>query len=168
MNWKILLSIAIIGLLGFVALLVYVNRESDPDKLFANLIEQMNEGKYEDIYENSSELLRLNVDKAEFSERMNNVYRKLKQTDGKLNFRRDKEEETSIFKIQRNSDEAVSRSSPNTQNFIIERLGNGDDEITVMIFWDKNGLVPKFSDIAIFPNNDQRQDLRVVGLLYKK
>jgi hypothetical protein len=166
-NWKILLSIAILAL-GFVAFLGYVSRESDPDRLFAALIKQMQKGNYEDIYENSSDLLQLNVNKAEFTQRMSEALRKIKQVDGELNFRRDKEEETSIFTIQRNSDKAIGRSSPNTQNFVIERLGNGGNEIMVMVFWDEKGLFPKFGDLTILPINNERQDLRVKGIVYKK
>lgn len=76
MNRKILLALAILGL-GFVAFLGYINRESNPDRLFASLVEQMQKGDYENIYEKSSRFLQTNAkNKETFTKRINIALKK--------------------------------------------------------------------------------------------
>lgn len=168
MNRKtLLILIAVVGLC-FIAFLGYVKRASDPDRLFSDLINQMKTGKYKDIYANSSDFLHLNADKEKFTERMADALEKMKRADVDLNFSRDKEEEISIENIQRESDRAVGRATPNNTIFVIQKLGTGDNAVSVLIFWEHRGLFPKFSDLAIMPIQSERQDLRVKGIAYQK
>ncbi len=167
MNWKILILLAIV-VLGFISFLGYRNQQSDPDKLFANLIEQVQEGKFENIYANSSDFLQLNANKEKFTDRMIDALEKMKQADGDLNFKRDLEREASIEYIERESDKVIGRNTPNDRILVIQKLGTGDNEVTVLLFWEYRGLIPKFNDLAVMPKHSERQDLYVKGIAYKK
>ena len=164
-KWKTLLLIAILGL-SMVAFGGYVKRAADPDKLFADLIDKMKAGKYEDIYDDSSDLLQLNADPEDFRERMSDALEKMKSADGGLNFERDKELEQRIDFMQRESDKAVGRKTPNNRILMIQKLGTGDNEVTVLLFWRYSGLFPEFNDLAVMPKKTERQDLRVKGITY--
>lgn len=166
MNRKILIPIVII-ILAFVAFWGYAKRESDSDRIFANLISKMKEGKYKDIYENSSDFLHLNADEEKFTERMKDALEKMKKADGDLNFERNREGESILKNMERETDKAVGRETPNNRILVIQQLGEGDNKVTVLLFWEHRGLFPKFNDLAVIPTNNERQDLRVKGIAYK-
>lgn len=164
-GWKLVLLIAVFGL-SLVAFAGYVNRSSDPDRLFADLINNMKTGRYEDIYANSADLLHLNVDHKNFKERMTDALEKMRKADGNLNFVRDKDWEQRNAQRQRESDKAVGRKTPNDLIFVFQELGTGDDKVTVLLMWQHKGLFPEFVNLSVMPNNSERRDLFVKGILY--
>lgn len=164
MNWKILLSITIIGA-GFVAFLGYLNRESDPDRLFANLIVQMQEGKYEEIYENSSQFLQINAENKEiFTARMNVALEKMKQADENLIFQRDELTEKTLYEVTNNS----RRDNSGKTIWTVHKLGIGENQVDVTASWSNyEGLSPKLVDLSVRPKSEKEYISALLGTLPK-
>ena len=154
MNWKILLSAAIVSL-SFIAFLVYVNRESDPDRLFTNLIMQMQEGQYEAIYENSSDFLKLNAkNKQTFAERMSNALEIMKQADSNLDFQRDSAMERTLDEVTDNG-----RNESGKHFWIVNKLGSNNDSVQIVASYDNNGLFPKLIDLTVRSKSNKQQKI---------
>ena len=97
---------------------------------------------------------------------MNDALQKMKKADGDLNFKRDRQTEERILLSQGERDKVLGRETPNNRVFMIHRLGTGDNEVTVLMFWEHKGFFPKFNDLAVMPNHKERQDLSVKGIAY--
>lgn len=164
MNWKILMAIVIIGL-SFVAFLGYVNRESDPDRLFANLVEQMQEGKFEDIYKNSSHFLQINANNKEtFTERMNIALEKMTQADNKLDFQRDEAEEKFL------SETINVGHQDDAGKFIltVRKLGVGENQVEVKARWSNyEGFFPKLVDLSVRKESEKEYISALLGTVPK-
>jgi len=165
MNWKILLSIAIVGLLSFVAFLGYVNRESNPDRLFANLIGQMQNGKLENIYEKSSNFLQINAENKEvFAERMSIALDKMKRADEKLEFQREESTEKVLTEVTRNSRESNSGRTIWT----VKKLGMGENQVEVTASWNNyGGFLPKLVDLSVRKKSKKEYISALLGTLPK-
>jgi|GEM_PF-6885756 len=126
------------------------------ERLIKNLNSQLKEEKFEQLYEEACDLLRLNVTKEKFIKRMRIAAARLKAIDGNLAFQRDLETEKSIRWIT-DDDESVLLTAYQT----LERNGKS---VTVSISWTSEG---KFFDLCVLPTRGTSQEYQVYGVAGK-
>ena len=161
MSRKILV-LSVIVVLGFAAFLVYLKRESDPDRLFANLIKQMQEENYEDLYEHSSNFLQVNAKNKEvFTERMRVALEMMKIADNELNFQRDTRHEQTLYEVTKNArDDKAGKNI-----WTVHKLGAGENQVDVVSSWDHNGIFPKLVDLTVYPKSEKQSMSALLGKL---
>lgn len=126
------------------------------ERLMKNLNSQLKEEKFEQLYEEASDLLRLNVDKEKFITRMKIAAAKLKAIDGNLAFQRDIETEKRIRAITED-DESVLLT-------VYQRLEKDNKSVLVSVSWTSKG---KFLDLSVLPTQGTSEEYRVYGVAGK-
>jgi|SRR5215831_10731161 len=116
---------------------------------------QLRDGRFDELYDESSDFLHANVSRAEFIRRMKIVATKFKAVDPTLNMERDANLEKGLFGSR---DEETVRAA-------IYRLRKDDQSLTIMIDWDQNG---KLWDLSAFPSDGLAEGCRIPGVTYQQ
>jgi hypothetical protein len=119
--------------------------------LVATLTSRLREEKFEQLYDDTWENVRLNVTKQKFVERMKIAVGKMKEIDQDLNFQKDISEE---MLLKSDSGRFVSA----------HKLQKDGKSVLVFFFWDENG---GFSDLGVSPDEGTSDEYAVYGVSYK-
>jgi hypothetical protein len=138
-----LLVVAVVGHLIF--------SKPSKERLIKNLNSQLREEKFEQLYEEADDSVRLNVTKERFVKRMKMTVTKLKTIDQDLNFQRDTSMENGFL-----GDDLLIRS--------VQELEKGDKSVSMLVHWDVDG---KFFDMSVLPNSGTSEEFRVIGVSAK-
>jgi hypothetical protein len=138
-----LLVVALVGHLIF--------SKPSKERLIKNLNSQLREEKFEQLYEEADDSVRLNVTKERFVKRMKMTVTKLKTIDQDLNFQRDTSMENGFL-----GDDLLIRS--------VQELEKGDKSVSMLVHWDVDG---KFFDMSVLPNSGTSEEFRVIGVSAK-
>lgn len=138
-----LLVVAVVGHLIF--------SKPSKERLIKNLNSELREEKFEQLYEEADDSVRLNVTKERFVKRMKMAVTKLKAIDENLNFQKDTAREMGFL-----GDDPLIRS--------VQELENGDKSVSVLVHWDVDG---KFFDMSVLPNPGTSEEFRVLGVSAK-
>lgn len=154
-----------LGLIILVALYFpFRSYQSNTDRLFARFSEQLKEERFEEIYNESSDTMRVSVTKEEFVGRMKVAAAKLKEIDRDLSFRRDKEAEDFIDRVRLNSEGEISPTLLKTYQI----LEKENKSVLVMVYWDNTGFFPKFNDLSVQLKDKTPEYYAVKGINYLK
>jgi hypothetical protein len=151
-----LLAGAVVIVAFYGAFIIYKN---NPDRLFAALKQQLEEQRFEEVYDESGDLMHLNVTKEQFVVRMTDVVSKLKEIDENLNFQRDKATEAIV-------NGTGSQDSPLIM--VIQTLEKDNKSVAVMAIWRKQAQLTEFFDLAVLPKNSASKEFAVTGISYKE
>ena len=123
---------------------------SKPTKetLVKNLTAQLREEKFEQLYEDADDSLRLNVTKERFVKRMRMAVTKLKAIDRDLNFQTD-----TVMEMALQGDDLLIRS--------VQKLEKDRKSVSVLIHWDTEG---NFHEMSISPYQGTSEEYGVLGV----
>ena len=124
----------------------------DKDKLVERLNAQIKAGRFSEIYDDTSALLRLNVSREVFVFRMNRAVTKLRGLDPDLNLQRDREYEDSTQFI----DKGTLLKAYHT-------LSKDNKSVLIAYLWTTQG---ELEDIYVVPSNEASNDYSVPGVSY--
>ena len=128
--------------------------KANTDKLVQELASTLREENFDELYEQSSDLLHLNVTKEQFVRRMKIAAAKLKAIDEKLNFQRYREMEAALPA----TDESILMRA-------IRKIEKGDKSVSVLIYWDHQA---KFNNLVVLPEPGTSKEHEVLTILYKE
>ena len=140
-----LLAVAVIGYLIF--------SKPSKERLIKNLNSQLREEKFEQLYEEADDFVRLNVTKEKFVKRMKMAITKLKTIDENLAFQRDIATEKSMGTIN-GEDESLSLTA-------FQKLEKEGKSVLVSFTWTGKG---KFFDLWVMPTQGTSEEYRVLGV----
>jgi hypothetical protein len=143
-----LLAVAAIGYLNF--------GKPSRERLIKDLNSQLREGKFEQLYEEADDLVRLNVTKERFVKRMKMAVTRLKTIDENLAFQRDVATEDSL--------ETRNGDGESYSLFAFQKLEKGGKSVSVCFSWTRSG---KFLDLWAIPTNGTSEEYRVLGVSAK-
>jgi hypothetical protein len=115
------------------------------------LTSQLREEKFAELYDEADDMLRRNVTKDKFIQRMKVAVGKLKAIDENLDFKRDFEAEKGF-------------SDGPLLILVLQKLGTGNKSVLVMSHWNTNG---EFFDLAVLPETGTSDEFSVPGVLYQ-
>jgi hypothetical protein len=144
-----------IVLLAIAVSTFWIASKPSKEKLIKKLNSQLREDKFEQLYEEASDNLHLNVTKEQFVQRMKKAVLKLKAIDKNLNLQRDIETEK-MMKIT-GDDESILITA-------FQKLEMDGKSVLVAFYWTPKG---NFSDIQVFPNPGTSEEYRVYGVSYQ-
>ena len=127
------------------------------DKLVEDLNARLIEQSFEGLYDQSSDLLRLNVTKEQFVHRMKAAGARMRAVDPTLRFRRDRAQEESLDRVTGRYDSFQRRA--------IQRLGEEGKGVVVLSHWDGKG---KFESLTLLPEPGAAAGYKVHTILYKE
>lgn len=119
---------------------------------------QLREEKFEDIYDEASDSVHLNVNKEEFVRRMKVAVGKLKSIDKELAFQTGREIEWEVFGHSEYDDSSQFRR--------VQKLEKENISVGMLVYWENSGLFPKFNDFAVV-GGEYSQKYRTPGVSYK-
>lgn len=135
-----LLVVAVVGNLIF--------SKPSKERLIQNFNSQLREEKFEQLYEEADDSIRLNVTKERFVKRMRMAVAKLKAIDENLDFQKDTAREMGFL-----SEDPLIRC--------VQELENGDKSVSMLVHWDVDG---KFFEMTVLPNPGTSEEFRVIGV----
>jgi hypothetical protein len=150
-NKKVRPAIILIALLMLAVAGCLIFSKPSKERLLKNLSAQLREEKFEQLYEDADDSVRLNVAKEKFVQRMKKAATKLKEIDGDLNFQRDDETEE-MMKASRDD---------STQISTFQMLKKDGKSVLVAFYWTNKG---KFSDIWAIPTQGTSEEYGVLGV----
>ncbi len=132
---------------------------NNTDRLLAEFNSKLKEGRFEQLYDESSNSVHLNVTKDEFVRRMRVAVSKLKKIDENLNFQTSKQIETEIFGHEERDNSFSFRR--------VQRLNNANVSATILIYWHNEGIFPKFDDFHVGVPTTDWKEYGTPGVSYK-
>jgi len=148
-KWSLPILLALIAL----AVLSFFNfsnlRRPNKERLIANLASRIREEKFEQLYEEADESIRLNVTKERFIQRMKFAAVRLKAIDAGLNFKRDTGLERTL-----SPDDSILITA-------VEKLEGDGKTVTLLLSWNGKG---NFYNLSVHPENDTPQEYAVFGI----
>jgi len=144
------LSILIV-LLAIGVSIWWITRVPSKQALADKLNSQLREEKFAQLYDEADDMLRRNVTKEKFIQRMKVAESKLKAIDEKLDFKRDLEAE---------------KGFPDGRPVILvlQKLGTGNKSVLVMSHWNTKG---QFFNLAVLPEPGTSEEFGVHGVSYQ-
>lgn len=140
--------------LGFI---IYRN---DTDRMLTRFNTQLKEEKFEEIYDESSASVHLNVTKEEFVRRMRIAAGKLKSIDRELAFQMEREiEKQYLGEIDNNGYGQFRR---------LQKLDKDGVSVVIGVFWDDKGIFPKFNDFFVVTGDRDARKYATPGVSYNK
>jgi hypothetical protein len=139
------------ALLGLTAMSFLVYATPSKSTLLDRLTARLREGKFEQLYDESTDLLHRNVTRERFVHRMRDAVARMRAIDPGLNFKRDESMEEMLAHF---GDESVLKMAA-------EKLEGEGKSASVLIHWDGEG---NFSDISVLPGPETPQEYRVIGV----
>jgi hypothetical protein len=130
------------------------------ERLIKNLTAQLREEKFEQLYEEADDFVRLNVTKEKFVQRMKIAVAKLKAIDENLNFQRDMETEKSMKEIMK----GINEDAESSLITAYQKLEKDGKSVLVTFHWTTKG---NFFDIDAIPTQGTSEEYRVHGVSYK-
>ena len=128
--------------------------KANTDNLVQELTSNLREENFDGLYEQSSDLLHLNVSREQFVRRMKIAVTKLKAIDERLNFQRYREMETGLP----DTDDSISIRA-------VRKLEKGDKSARVLIYWDSKA---KSNNLVVLPEPGTSKEYEVLTILYKE
>lgn len=125
------------------------------DTLVENLNARLREESFDELYEQSSDHLHLNVRREQFVSRMKAVSARLKSVDGSLTFRRDPATE-GFLDSSRLTDNSFMRLA-------VRQVGDKPHGFTLLMYWDGKG---RFETLTVIPLAGDSADNRTSTILY--
>lgn len=149
-----------LGLIFIGALYIgLTNYRNDTDRLLTRFNAQLKEEKFEELYDESSDHLHLNVAREEFVRRMKVAVGKLKSIDPELAFQTGRELETEIF--------GRSENDGSDHLMRLQRLKKNDVSVGMLVYWDKGGIFPKFTDFGVIATGEDAHKYQTPSVSYK-
>ncbi|HEX8709431.1 MAG TPA: hypothetical protein VF723_14395 [Pyrinomonadaceae bacterium] len=153
-NTKFKPIIILIALLVLTVASYLIFSKPSTERLIKNLTVLLREEKFEQLYQEAEDSVRLNVTKEKFVQRMKIVVAKLKAIDEDLNFQRDDEAER-MMKASR--DDSIQISA-------FQRLGKDNKAVLVSFYWTNEG---NFRDMWVLPEAGTSEEYQVYGVSYQ-
>ena len=137
----------------------FTSYRNDTGRMLTKFNSQLKEEKFEELYDESSETVHLNVTKEEFVRRMKVAVRKLKNIDQDLNFQTGEHIEREIFLAEED----------NTYSFrSVQKLEKDNISAVISIYWQNSGIFPKFSDFNVITQSEYSEKYGTPGVSYNK
>ena len=137
----------------------FMNYRNNIDRLLTRFNSQIKEGKFEQLYEESSDSFHLNVTKEEFVHRMKIAVGKLKNLDANLDFKTEKQIEWEYFGKDEYDD--------STQFRRIQKLEKDNVSAVILVYWENEGVFPKFNNFAVIVGNEHSQKYGTQSIYHK-
>jgi hypothetical protein len=154
MNYS-LIKIPLFTLVVVLVSLTLVSCNLNKASLVKKLNSQIREEKFSELYDQSADIVSLNVTKEQFVNRMKILVRKLKSVDETLNFQDSPEWESNFSNSP--DDQIIMRA--------FQTLGKDGKEVLIAYYWDSEG---KFWDLWVNPINGTSQEYDVPGVICKE
>jgi hypothetical protein len=131
-------TIFVVGL-GYFGVRQYLSR---PDRLVSRLQEQLRGGDFDRLYTESSDFMKLNTGREDFSRRLRVMSDHLREYDSEITLVRDLETETRLDKVFATTD------TPDPAISVVLKVDNVED-VYVYATWMDGWLEPKLFNVSI-------------------